>query len=123
MDVTVSLKIELDATASLNQMERQIGEAGRAAMKEALEQALHQNEEQQKRCPECGSDQVQTQGTKRRVSASQFRTGGNASQAAALSAVFSPVSPSRALFGRSSRTHRDAALTRTRRASRQFVAG
>ncbi len=31
MYVTVSLKIELDATASLSQMERQIAEAGRAA--------------------------------------------------------------------------------------------
>jgi hypothetical protein len=50
MYVTVSLKIELDATASLSQMEQQIGEAGRAAMKEALGQAIQWTEEQQKVC-------------------------------------------------------------------------
>jgi hypothetical protein len=72
MYVTVSLKIGLDATASLSQMERQIGEAGRAAMKEALEQAIHQNEEQQGTCPKCGSEQVQTQGSKRRVLLTSF---------------------------------------------------
>ena len=72
MYVTVSLKIDLDATASLSQMERHIEEAGRTAMKEALEQTIHQNEEQQKSCPECGSEQVQTQGTKRRVLLTSF---------------------------------------------------
>jgi hypothetical protein len=72
MYVTVSFKIELDATTSLSHMERQIGEAGRAAMKEALAQALHQNEKQQKRCPACGSDQVRTQGSKRRVLLTSF---------------------------------------------------
>jgi len=56
MYVTVSLKIELDATASLTQMEQQIQEAGREAMKEALAQAIHQSEEHQKRCPVCGSE-------------------------------------------------------------------
>lgn len=45
MFVTVSLKIDVDATASLSHKEHQIGEAGRAAMKAALEQAIHQNEE------------------------------------------------------------------------------
>ncbi len=72
MYVTVLLKIELDASASLSHMERQIGEAGRAAMKQALQQALEQNEEQQKRRPECASEQVRTQGTKRRVGLPSF---------------------------------------------------
>ena len=58
MQVTVSLKIHLDATASLSEMERQIRAAGQEAMKQALEQAIHQSEEQQKRCPTCGSDQL-----------------------------------------------------------------
>jgi hypothetical protein len=53
-------------------MERQIGEAGRAAMKAALAQAIQQSQEQQKHCPECGSEQVQTQGTKRRVVLTSF---------------------------------------------------
>jgi len=67
MYITVSLKIDLDTTANLSQMERQIQDAGREAMKQALAQAIHQSGEQQKSCPECGSEQVQTQGTKQRV--------------------------------------------------------
>jgi hypothetical protein len=31
-------------------------------MKEALAQVIHQNEKQQGTCPECGSEQGQTQG-------------------------------------------------------------
>ena len=41
-------------------------------MKEALEQAIHQTEEQQGSCPACGSEQVQTQGSKRRVLLTSF---------------------------------------------------
>ena len=47
MCVTVSLKIDLDATATLSQMESQIEEAGRAAMKAALKQAIQAAEAQQ----------------------------------------------------------------------------
>lgn len=72
MYVTVSLRIELDATANLTEMERQIQAAGRAAMKDALKQAIQQNEKQHNTCPRCGSDQVQTQGTKRRVLLTHF---------------------------------------------------
>jgi hypothetical protein len=72
MYVTVSLGIELDATASLTQMEQQIQQAGREAMKEALKQAIQQSGEQQKRCPACGSEQVRTRGTKRRVLLTSF---------------------------------------------------
>jgi hypothetical protein len=72
MQVTVSLKIDLDATASLSEMERRIQAAGKEAMKQALKQALHQNEEQQKRCPACESEQIQTRGTKCRVVLSCF---------------------------------------------------
>src|SRR5579859_1929593 len=72
MYMTVSLKIELDATASLAQMEQQTQEAGRAAMKEALKQAIGQHEEQSSRCPACGSEQVHSRGTKRRVLLTSF---------------------------------------------------
>src|ERR1700746_151005 len=72
MYVTVSLTIEIDASTSLSDMERQIEQAGRAGMKEALKQVLRQSAEQAKTCPECGSDQVQTQGTKRRVLLTRF---------------------------------------------------
>src|SRR5512146_1906968 len=72
MYVTVSLKIELDANASLTEMERQIQEVGREAMKAALKQAIRQSEEYQQTCPACGSEQQQTQGTKRRVLLTSF---------------------------------------------------
>jgi DNA repair exonuclease SbcCD ATPase subunit len=67
MYVTVSVKIELKASAKLSEMESQIQEAGRAAMQEALKQAVRQNEEQQKACPVCGSEQRHGEGTKQRV--------------------------------------------------------
>ena len=72
MYVTVSLKIELDASDPLSQLEGQIQAAGRAVMKEALRQAIGKMEEEQKRCPACGSAQVQTRGTKRRVLLTSF---------------------------------------------------
>jgi Uncharacterised protein family (UPF0236) len=72
MYVTVSLKIEVDATASLSQMESQIGEAGREAMKAALKQAIKAREEQVQRCPACDSELVKTQGTKPRVLLTSF---------------------------------------------------
>jgi hypothetical protein len=40
MDITVSVKIEMDASASLSQMERQIQEAGREAMKEGWSEPI-----------------------------------------------------------------------------------
>ncbi len=72
MYVTVSWKIELDASASLSELERQIQQAGREGMKAGLKQALHQREEQAKSCPHCGSEWVHTQGTKRRVLLTSF---------------------------------------------------
>jgi hypothetical protein len=72
MYVTVSVKIDLDATASLSDKERQIQEAGRAAMQAALKQAIQQREEEQQTCPACGSGQLRSQGTKRRVLLTSF---------------------------------------------------
>ena len=72
MYVTVSLKIELEASATLEQMENQIQECGREAMKEALKQVIKENEKQQKNCPQCGSEHVRSQGTKRRTLLTSF---------------------------------------------------
>lgn len=72
MYVTVSLKIEVDATAPLSQMESQIQEAGREAMKEALKQAIRQSEEEHKQCPRCASQQGRGEGTKTRVVLTSF---------------------------------------------------
>lgn len=72
MQVRVSFKIEGGASASLSEMEGQIQQAGRAAMHQAMKQAIRQKEEQQKECPACGSEQIQTRGTKRRVLLTSF---------------------------------------------------
>jgi transposase-like protein len=72
MYVTVSLKMDLNATTNLHQLESQIQETGREAMKAALQQAIHQLEEHEKSCPHCGSTQVQTRGTKRRILLTSF---------------------------------------------------
>src|SRR5579885_3187962 len=72
MYVTVSLKVELDATASMSDLECQIQEAGRAAMQAALKEAIRQREEDQQTCPKCGSEEQQSHGTKRRVLLTSF---------------------------------------------------
>lgn len=72
MFVLVSLKLEVDASATLSHMESQIEEAGRAAMKEALKQAIRGAEAQQSKCLICGSEQCRSQGTKRRVLLTRF---------------------------------------------------
>src|SRR5258706_12315606 len=69
MHVQVSLTIELEATASLTQMEEQIQEA---AMREALKQAIKQREDQTPCCPHCGQKQRRLEGTVRRVIATTF---------------------------------------------------
>ena len=72
MHVQVSLTIELEATASLTQMEEQIQEAGQQAMREALKQAIKQREDQTPCCPHCGQKQRRLEGTVRRVIATTF---------------------------------------------------
>jgi hypothetical protein len=72
MQVQVSLTIELDATASLTQMEQRLQEAGRQAMREALKQAIRQWEDHNSVCPHCGGKQRRLEGTMRRVIATVF---------------------------------------------------
>jgi hypothetical protein len=72
MHVQVSLKIELEATASLSEMEQQIQEAGQQARREAMKQAIRHWEDQHPACPHCGATQRQLEGTTRRVLATQF---------------------------------------------------
>jgi hypothetical protein len=72
MQVQVSLTIELDATASLSQMEQQIQQVGQQAMREALKQVIRQWEEQHASCPHCGHQQRRLEGTTRRVIATTF---------------------------------------------------
>ncbi len=72
MHVQLSLKIELEATASLTQMEQRIQEAGQQAMREAMKQAVRHWEDQHPACPHCGATQRRLEGTTRRVLATQF---------------------------------------------------
>ena len=71
MQVQVSLKIEIAASASLTQMEQQIQQAGQQAMREALKQAIRQQEEHHNKCPHCGGKQRRLEGTVRRSIAEQ----------------------------------------------------
>jgi transposase-like protein len=72
MQVQVSLTIELEATASLSQMEQQIQHVGQQAMREALKQVIRQWEEHHHSCPHCGHKQRRLEGTTRRVIATTF---------------------------------------------------
>src|SRR5437660_12454257 len=73
MYVQVSLKVDVEATASITQMEHEIQQAGQQAMREAFKQAIRQREEQQGRCPFCGQQQYPLEGTVRRVISTIFR--------------------------------------------------
>ena len=72
MQVQVSLKIEIAATATLTEMEQQIQEAGQQAMREALKQAIRHWEDQNPVCPQCGQQQRRLEGTVRRMIATVF---------------------------------------------------
>ncbi len=87
MTVIVSLKIELDASASLSQMESQIEEAGRAADK----------------LSHLWKRAVSHAGHEAKNLADLFWAGGSAAQAAALPHLSPTVSPGSVLFGRGPR--------------------
>ncbi len=72
MQVQVSLTLEISATASLAEMEQQIQEVGKPAMREALKQAIRQWEEQTPACPHCGEKQRRLEGTVCRSIATTF---------------------------------------------------
>src|SRR5258706_12634452 len=72
MHVQVSLTIELEATASLTQMERPIQHVGQQAMRQALKQVIRQWEEHHPTCPHCGQQQRRLEGTTRLVIATTF---------------------------------------------------
>jgi hypothetical protein len=72
MQVQVSLKIEIAASAERSQMEQQIQQAGQQAMREALKQAVRQWEDQHPTCAHCGAKAHRLEGTTRRVIATLF---------------------------------------------------
>jgi hypothetical protein len=72
MSIQVSLKLEISATASLQELEGRMQEAGQQAIREGLKQALRQVEDQQTQCPHCGQSQRRLEGTVRRVVSTVF---------------------------------------------------
>ncbi len=72
MQIIVSLIVEMPASAEINEIEQQVQEAGRQAMREATQKAVRAAEEQRKNCPHCGSEAVRSQGTDRRIILTKF---------------------------------------------------
>lgn len=72
MQVTVSLTVEIDASAGINEMEEQLQQAGQQAMRQGMKHSIRQWEETHANCPHCGSCAFRLEGTTRRVIATRF---------------------------------------------------
>ncbi len=72
MQVTASLTVEVPASANVDEVEALIVEAGRRAMVEALRRVCWECEAQARQCRQCGSEQLRTEGTYRRVLLTSF---------------------------------------------------
>ena len=72
MRITVSLSVELPASADVNQTEELIVEAGRLAMIRAVGMACREYEEAAMRCPHCGGIELRSEGTDQRVLLTSF---------------------------------------------------
>lgn len=72
MQITVSLMVEIPASADINEIEQRVQEAGRQAMREATQQAVRAAEEQRKICPHCGSEASRSEGTDQRIILTKF---------------------------------------------------
>lgn len=76
MQVTVSLTVELPASAGVDEVESKVLEAGRRAMRAALRGACREYEQEitARGCPGCGvgADSLRTRGTRRRVVVAVF---------------------------------------------------
>ena len=66
MQVQVSLSLEICASASVQQIEEQIIEAGRASMRQALIESLRAWEQQHRCCPKCARYNLRVEGSIRR---------------------------------------------------------
>jgi hypothetical protein len=72
MQVTVSLSVEIEASAGIQEMEEQIQEAGHQAMRQAMKQGVRQWEDQHRTCTQCGPSACRLEGTTRRVIGTRF---------------------------------------------------
>ena len=66
MQVQVSLTVDISASASVQQMEEQIIQAGREAMRQGLRASIRAWEEQHRRCPSCAQSDLRVEGSIRR---------------------------------------------------------
>ena len=51
MQITVSLIVDIPASADINEIEQRVQEAGRQAMRKAMQRAVRAAEEEKKMCP------------------------------------------------------------------------
>ncbi len=72
MQIIVSLMVEIPASADINEIEQRVQEAGRQAMREAMQNVVRAVEEQKKTCPHCGSGAVRSEGTDQRIILTTF---------------------------------------------------
>jgi hypothetical protein len=72
MLVTVSLQVELDASAGINTLEEQVVQHGRTVMQQLLVQGLREYEAAHAACGQCGGVHARSQGSRRRVLLTRF---------------------------------------------------
>lgn len=72
MQVIVSLTVEISTSASIDEMEEQIQEAGQQAMWQAIKESIRQWEQAHPRCEHGQADGRRLEGTSRRVIATRF---------------------------------------------------
>lgn len=66
MQITVSITIDLPASGTIDSVEPLVVDAGRRAMRAAVQAACRQYERQSRACPQCGSAMPQSHGTDER---------------------------------------------------------
>jgi ATP sulfurylase len=93
MQVHVSLTSEIQASASLTEMEEQIQAAGKPPMRQAMKQAVRQWEDQHQSCPHGGEKQPRLEGTVRRTIATTARRGARSPPAFSLPEVWAALVP------------------------------
>ena len=122
MHVQVSLIIEIEATASITEMEQHIQEVGQQAMREAMKQAIRHGEDQQQACPHCGGMQRRLEGTVRRRLATTFGRVVVPRRRFRCQGCGQRWCPATSLWRRTERRNHQPAVTRSSHARGLFVA-
>jgi hypothetical protein len=99
MQVTVSLTVEVDASAGINALEEQVVEQGRTVMQQLLAHGLQQYEAEHAACPQCGSPRAQP-GEPTARAADALRARGGAAAAAPVSRLRGALLASGGLLAR-----------------------